>query len=182
VDHSQLKTWYSLLGIGEDIATRLDAAWKQACQSHFKCEAPDLQQVNTLGRGEFFRFLEQTTSNVGGRKRNVVPFVPKNRINYNNEKAADSKQKMSRKATTTTKGSANVGTKPGIIMTKTKWEFNSMYILAKDLLLVRSSSHEPIADNCPPINEMMEYDDFPGISASQPEISLQMNVGISKIK
>uniref|UniRef100_A0A915CYC6 Crossover junction endonuclease MUS81 n=1 Tax=Ditylenchus dipsaci TaxID=166011 RepID=A0A915CYC6_9BILA len=49
-------------GIGENIATRLDAAWKNACVNHFECDLPTLVQVRTLKKGQFITFLEMLLS------------------------------------------------------------------------------------------------------------------------
>lgn len=72
-------------GIGEDIATRLDAAWKHACDTHFATDTPTIKQIKELSRGEAFKFLERTaaTLNSGTRKRNIIPFVPKDKLTTN---------------------------------------------------------------------------------------------------
>ena len=85
-----LKTHFS--GIGEDIATRLDAAWKHACTNHFSTQTPELAQVKALGKGEPFAFLEATAACGKGAKRGGagIPFVPRHRMSGANSSGSKS--------------------------------------------------------------------------------------------
>lgn len=81
--------YYSFLGIGEQIATRLDAAWKQACEKYFFCETPSLSQVRCLKKGEALPFLEKAF--VAKGKRDAVPFLP--RFNFSSPQKSPQKKK-----------------------------------------------------------------------------------------
>lgn len=75
---SLLSLTSTLSGIGEDIATRLDAAWKSACKDHFNAAdlRPSLEQIRSVKRGDALQFLEKAFVSKG--RRGVIPFLPKN--------------------------------------------------------------------------------------------------------
>ncbi|KAF7639063.1 ERCC4 domain-containing protein [Meloidogyne graminicola] len=75
--HGELK---KIRGIGEDIATRLDTAWRRACEVLFSNNSPSIDQIKAIEPGQAFRLLEETASeaNSFNRKRgNSLPFIQK---------------------------------------------------------------------------------------------------------
>ncbi|KAL7076858.1 hypothetical protein ACQ4LE_003611 [Meloidogyne hapla] len=92
--HGELR---KIRGIGEDIATRLDSAWKRACEVLFSSTTPSINQIKALESGQAFKFLEETTSEANAfsrKKGNSLPFMQKvGKSSDSNKEKINSKEK-----------------------------------------------------------------------------------------
>uniref|UniRef100_A0A914CBM3 Crossover junction endonuclease MUS81 n=1 Tax=Acrobeloides nanus TaxID=290746 RepID=A0A914CBM3_9BILA len=76
--YTELKNIY---GIGENIATRLDAAWQLICSQYWK--EPDLRDIRALKKGDAMKFLNEAVVFKGRNDR--IPFLPRNKTTMNSK-------------------------------------------------------------------------------------------------
>ncbi|KAI1731608.1 ERCC4 domain-containing protein [Ditylenchus destructor] len=131
-------------GIGEHIATRLDAAWKYACENHFLNEEPSLSQVKSVKKGDALQFLE--SGFVAKGKRDAVPFLPRsNEDNNSPEKTAPQKKKRKRKS-----GPNVTGTRPPKMQIPNETGSNTDDLFLEGLATLSSSQKIPTSTQSVP--------------------------------
>lgn len=81
------------IGIGKEIATYLDAAWKNIVQVHFDGIRPDVKSIKILSPKVAFQYMESL--NVSKGRRGVIPFLSRSQNNNNNDDMACSSQTIS---------------------------------------------------------------------------------------
>lgn len=71
------------IGIGKEIATYLDAAWKNLITNHFDGLRPDVSQIRALSPALAFQYMENSFVSKG--RRDAIPFLPRNNNNENGQ-------------------------------------------------------------------------------------------------